>query len=261
MMWLYDIPTWALGVVVLTATVAASIGGFLLLHRIFPGERNSEVAGLAVSFIGVVCAFHSLLIAFSAVLVWQDFQDSEKAVATEANAAADIFRDLGIYGGADAEAAQRTLARYVRVVIDEEWPAMAEGRSHPKAQELLEQVFVQAGSLDPKTPREQVVFGEIFSHLNQLMANRQERLSDAESQMPGLFWAIVLLATVLLIAYTAMLPSTRTNLAMVAGMAAAVGLIFFFIVAMDHPFAGETGVDQASFKTLLIQMEARLSTR
>lgn len=258
MMWLYDMPTWLLGVVVIGATVIACAGGFLLIHRIVPGDRSENSDDLVVAFVSVVCAFHSLLIAFSAVLVWQDFQDSEQAVAVEANTAADVFRDLGLYGGATAQNAQQLLVQYVRTVVEEEWPLMADGQELPKAQTLLNQVFATAGSLDPQTPRQQVIFAEMFRHLNELMDNRHERLHDAQSAMPGMFWAIVLIATVLLIAYTGLLPLTRVNLAMVAGLAAAIGIIFFFIVAMDHPFAGETGVEPAPFTELLAEMDAAL---
>lgn len=254
MMWMYDMPTWALGVLVIGATMIVSVGGFVLLHRMFPGVRDSEGGSLAVSFIGVVCAFHSLLIAFSAVLVWQDFQDSEEAVSVEATAAADVYRDLGVYGAPAAERAQDLLRQYVRLVVEEEWPLMADGRALDKARAQLNEVFRAAASLEPETPRQQVIYAEMFRHLNELMDNRQERLHAAQSAMPGLFWAIVLIATALLIAYTGMLPMSRLNATMVAGIAAAIGLIFFFIVAMDHPFAGETGVGPDPFVELLNDM-------
>jgi len=258
MMWMYDIPTWTLGVLVVGATMAAVLGGFAFIHRMFPGHRSEGSDGTVLAFVSVVCAFHSLLLAFSAVLVWQDFQDSEKAVAVEANTAADVFRDLGLYGSDTARTAQQILKDYVRTVVEEEWPVMADGLKLEKAQTLIDKVFATAGSLDPQTPRQQVIFSEIFRHLNELMNNRHERLHDAESEMPGLFWSIVLVATVLLIAYMGMLPLTRLNLLMAGGMAAAIGLIFFFIIAMDHPFAGATGVDPQPLQELLSEMEAAL---
>jgi hypothetical protein len=261
MMWMYSVPTWALGVLVVGLTVVIATGGFVLLHRLYPGERSGEAGGLAVSFIGVVSTFHSLLLAFSAVLVWQDFQDSEKAVAIEASSTADVYRDLEVYGGTIARTAQDLLAQYVTMVVEEEWSAMDEGNGLEKVREKLDEVFRTAASLNPQTPREQVIYAEIFRHINELLDNREERLRDAQSTMPGLFWAIVLIATALLIAYTGILPLSRINTVMVAGVAAAIGLIFFFIVAMDHPFAGETGVDPAPFVDLLHNMQAAAKAR
>ncbi|MCD6074686.1 MAG: hypothetical protein K0Q70_1569 [Rhodospirillales bacterium] len=251
MMWLYDIPTWSLGLMVVAATIALTIGGFTLIHRIYPGDRSETSPDMVIAFIGVICAFHSLLLAFSAVLVWQDFQDSEQAVAVEANTIEDIYRDLTIYGGPQAMTAAQTLIEYVRIVVNEEWPLMADGGASEKAQSLVEQVFQQAGALDPKSPREQVIFSEIFRHLNELMNNRHERLQDAQSAMPGLFWVIVLIATALLIAYLGMLPLTGENLLMAGGMAAAMGLIFFFIIAFDHPFAGDAAVQSDPLMEIL----------
>lgn len=243
MMWLYEIPTWSLGLMIVGATIAATLGGFILIHKIWPGARSDISPDMVIAFVGVVCAFHSLLLAFSAVLVWQDFQDSEQAVSVEANTMEDVYRDLGIYGGAQATLARETLIDYVRAVVNDEWPLMAGGKSSEKAQALVDRVFEYAGALDPQSPREQVIFGEIFRHLNELMNNRHERLRDSQSAMPSLFWAVVLIATALLIAYLGMLPMTKDNLLMIGGMAAAMGLIFFFIIAFDHPFAGDASVE------------------
>jgi len=261
MMWLYNMPTWLLGILVVGGTAALVIGGFLLMHRLFTGERTTDGGNLALSFISIVCAFHSLLVAFSAVLVWQDFQDSASAVAIEANRAGDVYRDLGIYGGPEATRAAQTTIEYVRTVVNEEWPLMASGGDSDKARQLINDVFQQVGRLDPKTPREQVVFGEIFRHINELMNERNERLQDAQSAMPGLFWVIMLIATAILVGYTGMLPLTRANCAMVAGIAASIGLIFLFIIALDHPFAGPAGVDAGPLTEFLARSERPAALR
>ena len=255
-MWIYDLPTWLLGVLIIALTMAVTLGGYVLLHRLFPGERSEEGGNMAVSFIGIVCAFHSLVLAFSAVLVWEDFQDSEQAVAVEANTVNDIYRDLTLYGGPAATAAARTLHEYVRLVIEEEWPLLADGEASPKVEALLDELFRQVGAIEPATLREQVIFAEAFRHLNELENNRHERIHDSQSAMPTMFWSIVLIATALLVGYTGMLPLTRGNFIMVGGMAIAIGLIFLFIVAFDHPFAGDASVGADPLQEVLAEMDA-----
>ena len=127
MMWLYDLPNWLLGTLIVGVTTIVCVGGFILIHTLVRGERTDEVSNVAISFISVVCAFHSLLIAFSACLVWQDFENSENAVAVEANTVEDVYRDLGIYGGPQASDAARTLLEYAKVVVEVEWPLLADG--------------------------------------------------------------------------------------------------------------------------------------
>jgi hypothetical protein len=53
-----------------------------------------------------------------------------------------------------------------------------------------------------------------------------------------------------------LLPLTRINFAMVAGMSMSTGLIFFFIVALDHPFAGGASVEPEPLKELLAEFDA-----
>jgi hypothetical protein len=251
MMWIYDLPTWLLGMVIVEGMIFAAVGAFFALHRAFSGLRSEQVGSLAMSFIGIVCAFHSLVLAFSAVLVWQNFQNADAAVAAEAGAIEDLYRDLRIYGTPQARKAGATLLAYTRAVVEDEWPLMARRSTGPKAAALVEQVFEEAGGLAPKSSREEVVFAEIFRTLNRIVGHRHVRIWESEKSMPGIFWAVTLLATALLFAYTGLLPPTRLNAFMVAGMSAAIGLVFFFIVAFDHPFVGDFSVDAKPLQSIL----------
>ncbi len=50
------------------------------------------------------------------------------------------------------------------------------------------------------------------------------------------------------------LPPTRFNLAMIASLALCLGLVFYFIAAMDHPFAGEESIPPAPFQSAIDNM-------
>ena len=62
--------------------------------------------------------------------------------------------------------------------------------------------------------------------------------------MPVILWIVGLVGSVLIVAYTATFPRTRTNLLMVAGISIALGLVFLFILVVDRPFMGEFSVQQ-----------------
>jgi hypothetical protein len=51
------------------------------------------------------------------------------------------------------------------------------------------------------------------------------------------------------------LPITRFNVVMIALLASSIGLVFFFLVAMDHPFAGRDGVTSDPFVTAIYSMD------
>ena len=65
---------------------------------------------------------------------------------------------------------------------------------------------------------------------------------------------MVLIGTVLSMATTVVLPLTRFNLAMVGGLALSIGLVFYFIVAMDRPFAGKESISVAPFQSAIESM-------
>ena len=66
---------------------------------------------------------------------------------------------------------------------------------------------------------------------------------------------VVLASTVLTMMTTFVLPPTRFNVGMIAGLAVAIGLVFYFIIAMDRPFAGEESISPSPFQSALDNMQ------
>jgi hypothetical protein len=53
---------------------------------------------------------------------------------------------------------------------------------------------------------------------------------------------------------TFVLPPTRFNLLMLGALALSIGLVFYFIVAMDRPFSGKESISPGAFGTALDDM-------
>jgi hypothetical protein len=54
---------------------------------------------------------------------------------------------------------------------------------------------------------------------------------------------------------TDVLPPIRFHLAMIGALALSIGLVFFFIFAMDRPFAGQESIRPTPFRDALAGME------
>jgi hypothetical protein len=96
---------------------------------------------------------------------------------------------------------------------------------------------------------------EIFWRTNELLTERRTRLYAAESQVPGMLWAVVLLGTALCMVTTYVLPAVRFHLAMIGVVALSIGLVFFFIFAMDRPFVGKESIGPTPFQDAIASME------
>ena len=64
-----------------------------------------------------------------------------------------------------------------------------------------------------------------------------------------------LLGTPLTLLTTFVLPVSRLNIAMIAALACSLGLVFFFIIAMDRPFAGRESISPTPFRSAIENMK------
>ena len=245
----YGLPIWAATMLVLGLSLAVGLGSSFGLRHAFRLHSSDDEMEAAVSLMQVVAAYIGILIAFAGVQVWQDFSDAENAVHREAASAAELYRDLAVYGEATVPARQE-LRTYTASILKDEWPLLAQGKPSGKTEVQLFRLFKAVGTLQPSTSRDSAIFAEVFRNLNELVGLRRDRLIHSESGMPVILWIVGLVGSVLIVAYTATFPRTRTNLLMVSGISIALGLVFLFILVVDRPFMGEFSVSNAELRTL-----------
>jgi hypothetical protein len=245
----YTLPIWAATVIVIGLSLAVGLGSSFGLRHAFRLHSSDDEMEAAVSLMQVVAAYIGILIAFAGVQVWQDFSDAENSVHREAAAAAELYRDLAVYGE-ETLPARRELRAYTVSIVRDEWPLLAKGKPSDKTDAELVRLFRSIGGLQPSTNRDSAIFAETFSNLNELVGLRRDRLMHSESGMPVILWIVGLVGSVLIVAYTATFPRTRTNLLMVSGISIALGLVFLFILVVDRPFMGSFSVSNAELANL-----------
>jgi Protein of unknown function (DUF4239) len=255
-LFLYDLPNWLLGLVVTGGWVAAGAGGHALLHGVRPIEVSEGDRNLALTLLGVVATVNSLLVAFAAIAVWETYSDANQAVSAETTAMVQLAHDLSTYDTAGSQAAQQQLKAYARAVVDREWPAMRKDELENNAWQAFDQLFRAVGKLEPATPREVALMPQIWSRANELVKFRRDRLDAMADGVPATLWIVVVLGTALTLVGTWVLPRTRFNQLAIAMLSCAMGLMFFFMVAMDRPFAGAEGIDPEPFEAVLRNMAA-----
>jgi hypothetical protein len=255
MMFLYDLPNWAMGATVSTLILALSLGGYLFFRRLHGGEFSEEERSVAMSMLGVVATINSLLLAFSAVSVWDSFGTAEETVLHEADTVGQLARDLAVFGSMESRQSRLLLREYVETVVREEWEAMRDGRASDAAWAKNDEFFHSIGELEPDTPRRAALLPEIWGRVNELVGHRRDRLNISQAEVPGTLWTVVFVGTVLTMLTTFVLPPTRFNIAMIVALAVTMGLVFFFIVAMDRPFAGEESISPEPFESAIGNME------
>ena len=255
MYWIYQIPAWLVCVLIVGLMVSVAIGGHALWRRLLGWECTAESNALALGMLAVVAMMLSLLLAFSSVSVWEAYSSAEEAAATEASVSGELVRDLSVYGGPKANAAREAVRSYIESVISDDWPAMARGGYSEIASHKFNAIFHAAAQLEPRTPREEVMLREVWTKANLMNESRRARIAAAlGSAIPGALWGTLLAGIMLNFILFYLLPYNCVNELMLGMYAAMLGLMVFFIIIMDRPYAGTVSVSPYQMESALKSM-------
>lgn len=264
MLFLYNLPSAEMGALIVAATLAVALAGYGLFRCFFRVRLDAEQRGLTIAMMSAVTTINSLLVAFSAISVWGSYEAASDNVAAEAACATELFHDLASFRSERAYAARHDLGIYLQRVVRDEWPLMQQHASADAGtQAAFDTMFTAVNQIEPSDDREHVLLSEVLTRVNEMVKYRQRRLQDLDSAMPVTLWGIVLLASGISLVLLYPLPGTRFNVVLVSIWAITLGLAFFFVLAVDRPFAGEVSVGsepmQRALATLIAEEPGRAS--
>ena len=171
---------------------------------------------------------------------------TEDGVRQEAVSIYRLGRELDALGP-PAVAAKRTLADYARDVSGDEWQRLAATPNalSPLAQRDLDALWTDLRALqltlDATDPRR----GDLTAYAARIESLRQSRLSDSASNIPGIFW-LILVAFVAVVSFLAG-RETRKGFGVQVSMIhmAALGLAVGLVIVLDNPFRGQTSIESS----------------
>ncbi|MEO7654313.1 MAG: hypothetical protein ABIS23_01350, partial [Sphingomicrobium sp.] len=155
--------------------------------------------------------------------------------------ASQLYQDLTIFGP-ETRPARGALRAYVVSITTDEWPMLSDGNGSEATEAALQRVFFQVGKLSPADNRAGAIYEEMLEKLNDLVDFRHDRIVESQEGIPLILWTIGLVGSLLTVAYSAAFTPTRFNISMIAGISLTLGLVFLFILTVDHPFKGEFSV-------------------
>ena len=241
---------WLWGILLVGATVLLAVAGTLLARRWVSVEilkLNNEVAGFIYGVIGVL---YAVLLGFTAIIVWEQFDKAQAGVDQEANELADLYRDAQAFPDDTRRELETQLRAYAKLVVEKEWPAMAERTSSPEAWEVYNQLWRTYQRFQPQTDHEKTWYAQSLTRLNQLGDQRRLRLLSSRSEgIPVVMWVALLGAGGITIGFSFLFGtrSATAHVLMTSALAMTIALVLVSILALEEPFAGITRVDPDAF--------------
>jgi protein-S-isoprenylcysteine O-methyltransferase Ste14 len=251
-------PTAVYGVLIVIVTVMVAVGGVVLVQRFFPSalrQQHNEVAGFIYAVVGIV---YAVLLALVVVAAWEEHEAAKGTVESEANELAELYWLAHKLPEDEQRRIQGLSRSYARVVIDEEWPLMAQGSpTNARAWELLDEMRLVVQDLEVSTRADQVLYEQGLERVHDLADARRTRLVEADEGIPVVLWVVLVVGGLVTVGFTYLfgLENTRVHRLMVGALAGVIALVLFTIGALEYPFSGGARVDPGAFELVLERFE------
>ena len=134
-MTILDLPVWLVGVLVVGGAAALGVAlvygldVFVKQHR---GEEHNQAISDGFQAVATMYAIVAGLLVFG---VYTTFESASQDSATEASTLVLMYRSAQAFPQPERDQAQQAVVAYTHSVIDDEWPALADGAGSPKISE------------------------------------------------------------------------------------------------------------------------------
>ncbi|HEU0013414.1 MAG TPA: DUF4239 domain-containing protein [Longimicrobium sp.] len=249
--WLYEIPLWVLGTLVIGSGLVYTVGGLFLARRWVDAMPSSnDSVGAMLSIAGVA---YAVLLAMIAVEAWNGVAAVEASIQSEANALSGIYRNVEPYRAEERDHIRRVVRDYIDFVIRDEWPALRRGSRSPRTELAAQRLNNELTTFEARSDAEQMVHPLVLDQAATFTEARQLRLLLGTRGMSAVTWVVVVLGGLITMGFAFFFRTDAFGMHVVLSCfaGAMLGILIFLIVAMDHPLWGEFSVQPQAFREAL----------
>jgi hypothetical protein len=226
------------GVLIVSALVIAQLARWLLFA---PHAEEADAHSKLLDLVHTsLLAFIAFMLAISVADVRGNFGKADDAVSREAMQIAAFDREIAEQDPAWAGPAREILARYVRTVVETEWPRL--GVSEPSLAPEAQQALDDLRAALRQVPARESVRGLLLEHHDRLEVSRMGRFENATRSIPRVFWVLIGGFLVGAMVMNGRHRQTTLTRSLIAVHFAAIGLSIALILVLDAPFRGETSI-------------------
>ena len=230
---------------VIVLIVATAVTVKLLVRRRAPDGGWFTDLPRSAGTLSLIGTMFAVMLAFVILFALQSYQRARSGSSVEAIAVAELDSIAQVFEPPLSDRLQGGLVCYARAVVDDEWPAMRDGRSSDLVQSRIDKLTHDFATAEPHGAREENAYAQWFDQQAQRREGRRERLSEATPLVPPPLWLVLGIAASLTLAYMCVQADRREGpliqaipIGFVSAVATAGMLVVFFL---DHPYTNESG--------------------
>jgi hypothetical protein len=256
-LWLYDLPSWLFGLIVISACAGFAVGGLVLTRKWVSRLHQPHSHNDVVSFyFAAICVFYGITLGLLAIGTWTTLSETEAKADQEATAIAALYRDVSTYPESARAPLQEGLKRYTREVIDVAWPAQQKGLESNGGGPILNEFQQKLTAFEPSTEGQIALHAEALSAYNKLIETRRARKQATTAGLSSTLWIMIVLGAMLTLAVTWFFYTANFGMHfwMTFLFSVLLGLEVFLLADMDHPFWGSFSVGSDAYELVFKQL-------
>lgn len=242
------------------AALAAALAA-MLMQRVVDVEarrQHHEVGAAVFLQLGVVFA---VLLAFVFNESWGEYNQAAAAINLEVGAMHGIGMIAATLPPPQADAILTKERAYLESVVAREWPVMAARRTEDLGTDLKLQALIQEVANLKVADDQNDKKATMLSLLSEAHAQRETRIFQAGSGIPGALWCVLIGLTVTLALFVALsgIPYQTTAAAISACFAGGIASILVVARLLDYPFEGALGLPAKDFVEVIGKISGLLA--
>jgi len=226
-------------VVIIGATVAALCGLLLVRRRVSMDTLTShhEVANPMMSVVGTL---YSVLLGFLVICAFNRYDGCRVGLQAETNALSDLFHLAMALPAEPKQKIQDDCIKYLDSVINDEFPAMNEGKSSPLTRKTIDALWTDALTFVPKNSLQSNVHQAVLNTLMATSEHRRDRLFILNPGMWPVLWAVLILGnfTVIIFTYFFGMKNIKSQMIMICMVSLMLSVNVYLVVDFSCPFDG-----------------------
>ncbi len=227
-----------------------SVLGLLVVRKYFDLEKLKschEVGGYLLSVVGTM---YAVLLGLIVVDAMTKFQTAREVVEQEANSLADVFLLANSFPEEKCHKVRVICNDYVKEVLTDEWPAMAEGKISQPARKAIVELMKEVMSFEPVTENQKAIYPIAVQEACQVWDFRRARTNMAQHGIPVVEWVVLIIGAIVTIVFTYFfgLSDARAQMAMTAMVSLLISLNMYLVILFGAPFSGDLQVSPDAFR-------------
>jgi hypothetical protein len=227
------------------------------LNSLWPTTSRKMINDVTAWQLGVLGTTYGVILGFMLYAVWEGFRAAQIEANLEAASMLNVYRLASSLPSPQRESVQELTRRYETVVVNEEWPAMAEQREDRAGVGVVNQMWAALGSVAPKTELETNSVDHIQYAMSTLAERRNMRDLQRSNQMPTLMWLLLVIGGGATIVSSCLLGNDTKWLhyCQVAALTFVVVTTLATIADLARPYEGAVAIHPQAFLYALKSMD------